>query len=77
MSYVLNRIHLMAGIVDGRLTPEHHVTYESNLKYAAHLLEPENIVGVIEPICSYGVPGYYLNSYDRGNWLVDCKPRSI
>lgn len=37
-----------------------------NLKFAAEHLESTGIVGVIEPINNYSVPGYYLNSYDKG-----------
>lgn len=57
----------MAGKVVGSVTQDYHNTYIENLKYAASVLEPENIVGVIEPICTYGVPDYYLNNYERGN----------
>lgn len=60
------RIHLMAGKVIGPVTQLHHDTYEKNLRYAADVLAPEGIVGVIEPICVYGVPDYYLNNYARG-----------
>lgn len=41
-------------------------TYIENLKYAAKYLECENIVGVIEPINKYALPGYFMNSYDTG-----------
>lgn len=44
-------------------------TYEKNLKWAVKILEEEHIVGVIEPICSYGVPGYYLDNFERGKIL--------
>lgn len=56
----------MAGKVIGPVTQQHHDTYETNLRYAANVLAPEGIVGVIEPICVYGVPAYYLNNYARG-----------
>lgn len=56
----------MAGKVIGSVTQQHHDTYEKNLRYAADVLAPEGIVGVIEPICVYGVPDYYLNNYARG-----------
>lgn len=64
--YSMNRIHLMAGKLQQAPTKDHHITYIKNLKYAASVLAAENITGVIEPICKYGVPGYYLNSYDDG-----------
>lgn len=37
-----------------------------NLQFAAEQLESTGIIGVIEPINNYSVPGYYLNSYDKG-----------
>jgi hydroxypyruvate isomerase len=57
----------MAGKLDIAPNEDHHRTYEENLKFAAKELEANNIIGVIEPINKYAVPGYYLNSYDRGN----------
>lgn len=60
----------MAGKINGPVTQAHHDTYEKNLKFAANRLEKENIIGVIEPISVQGVPGYYLNSYERGNPLL-------
>lgn len=59
----------MSGKLTEKATPLHHETYEQNLRYAASVLEPEGIVGVIEPICKYGVPDYYLDNYERGIWL--------
>lgn len=56
----------MAGKLQQPPTKDHHLTYIKNLKYAASVLATENITGVIEPISKYGVPGYYLNSYDDG-----------
>lgn len=38
-------------------------TYLTNLKYAATVLEKEDILGVIEPINPVSVPGYILNDY--------------
>lgn len=37
-----------------------------NLQYASNLLESTGIIGVIEPINNYSLPGYYLNSYEKG-----------
>ena len=53
----------MIGKLENPPTNEHRETFKSNLKYAAKLLEKENIVGVIEPINHYAVPGYFLNDY--------------
>uniref|UniRef100_A0A6B2EIV8 Putative hydroxypyruvate isomerase n=1 Tax=Phlebotomus kandelakii TaxID=1109342 RepID=A0A6B2EIV8_9DIPT len=58
------KIHIMAGKVP-EPTDDNHRAYVDNLKYAVKVLEKENIVGLIEPINRYAVPGYYLNSYER------------
>lgn len=56
----------MAGkVAGGTATDQHHSTYERNLRRAVELLAPAGLCGLIEPICSYGVPDYYLNSYER------------
>ncbi|XP_059620908.1 putative hydroxypyruvate isomerase [Phlebotomus argentipes] len=57
------KIHIMAGKVS-KPTEDNRKVYVENLKYAANVLEKENIVGLIEPINKYAVPGYYLNSYE-------------
>lgn len=60
----------MAGKLTGKAALEHHEIFERNLRYAASVLEPEGIVGVIEPICKYGVPDYYLDNYETGNIVL-------
>lgn len=57
------KIHLMSGKLEQAPTQDHRDTFVSNLKYAAAHLERENIVGVIEPINHYSVPGYFLNDF--------------
>ncbi|XP_053679986.1 putative hydroxypyruvate isomerase isoform X2 [Anopheles nili] len=37
---------------------------------AAPILERNNIVGVIEPINKYAVPGYYLSCYDKAVQMI-------
>lgn len=61
-----NRIHIMAGKVNGPTTAQNDATYLSNLKMAATILEKNNLLGVIEPINQYSVPGYYLSCYEKG-----------
>jgi len=56
----------MAGKVGDKVTDENHAIYLENLKEAAKLLKENNIIGLIEPINHYSVPGYYLDSYQRG-----------
>lgn len=54
----------MSGKIEsGEITCEHRDTFIENLKYAASHLERENIIGVIEPINHYSVPGYFLHDY--------------
>lgn len=56
----------MSGKIAGESTKLNDNAYETNLRYAIGLLEKENIMGLIEPINSYSVPNYYMNSYDKG-----------
>ncbi|XP_075984403.1 hydroxypyruvate isomerase-like protein Gip [Anticarsia gemmatalis] len=58
------KIHIMAGKLENP-TSQNWDTYENNLKYAADVLRSENIVGVIEPINPYSVPGYFLNDFHK------------
>ncbi|CAH0562541.1 unnamed protein product [Brassicogethes aeneus] len=65
------KIHIMAGKVEGPVTEDNDRTYENNLKFAAGLLELQDIIGVIEPINKYSVPNYYLNCYDKALSMVN------
>lgn len=57
------KIHLMSGKLEHAPTREHHEAFIENLKYAAGVLEGEGIIGVIEPINHYSVPGYFLHDF--------------
>lgn len=59
------KIHLMAGKHSEPTDNRHENFYISNLRYAAGKLAQNGMVGVIEPINKYAVPGYYLNSFDH------------
>nr|CAH7749079.1 unnamed protein product [Callosobruchus chinensis] len=59
------KVHIMAGKVEEQITAKHDSTYVDNLKYAAKILEKENILGLIEPINGYSVPHYYMNNYEK------------
>ncbi|XP_039448055.1 putative hydroxypyruvate isomerase [Culex pipiens pallens] len=59
------KIHIMAGKLACAPSAEHDSTYVQNLKTAASLLEQNNILGVIEPINKYALPGYYLACYEK------------
>ncbi|XP_059219379.1 putative hydroxypyruvate isomerase [Stomoxys calcitrans] len=72
------KIHLMSGLVKTSSREEHLATYVANLKYAAGVLEKENIVGVIEPINQYSVPSYFMNCYDMAvNVLNDVNSKNL
>ncbi|ERL85217.1 putative hydroxypyruvate isomerase [Dendroctonus ponderosae] len=58
------KIHIMSGVVQNP-TSKNDQTLVENLKFAAELLQQENILGVIEPINNYSIPNYYLNSYEK------------
>ncbi|KAK7590380.1 hypothetical protein V9T40_001993 [Parthenolecanium corni] len=57
-------IHIMAGIVESP-TSEHEHTYRTNLIHASQVLQQEQMVGVIEPISSFALPNYFMNSFDK------------
>ncbi|MFK7942461.1 MAG: 2-oxo-tetronate isomerase [Paracoccaceae bacterium] len=60
------RLHIMAGIVDG---PEAEATYVDNLKWAA--AEAPERVFVIEPINSRDMPGYFLSTTTQASRILD------
>lgn len=65
------RIHLMSGKLEQASTEEHRETFLMNLKYAAKKLESEDIIGVIEPINNYSLPGYFLNDYKYAMSVIE------
>ncbi|XP_044755450.1 putative hydroxypyruvate isomerase [Coccinella septempunctata] len=67
----VRKIHIMSGRVLEGVSQANDNAYLQNLKYAAGLLEKENIVGLIEPINSYSVPNYYMNSYKKAVEVVE------
>ena len=50
-------------------------TLKKNLAAAIPLLEKAKVVGLIEPINSYSVPGYFLNSFELGKYRLNLKRR--
>ncbi|XP_012156144.1 putative hydroxypyruvate isomerase [Ceratitis capitata] len=62
-------IHIMAGLIEAD-EAAHLRTYVNNLKYAARLLEAENMLGVIEPISAYAVPKYLNNNFERASSVI-------
>lgn len=60
------KIHLMSGLfAPGGRESDYTATYTANLKIAADSLRKCQMVGVIEPINKYAVPGYFMNSYSK------------
>ncbi|XP_014257036.1 putative hydroxypyruvate isomerase [Cimex lectularius] len=55
------RIHVMSGVV--KRDPDTLKTFEANLIKAAAVLKSNEMVGLIEPINKYSLPGYFLNDY--------------
>ena len=46
--------------------PGSEETLRENLKNSIQILEESKIVGLIEPINPFSVPGYFLNDFDMG-----------
>lgn len=65
----LFRIHIMSGKVN-KVTTVNDDVYVKNLLYALQKFENEGIVGLIEPINNITVPNYYMNSFQKGNLLI-------
>ncbi|XP_034661720.1 putative hydroxypyruvate isomerase [Drosophila subobscura] len=57
------KIHLTAGLLTKGQETAHTKAYTANLKIAADSLRANQMIGVIEPISKYAVPGYFMNSY--------------
>ncbi|EDW45702.1 putative hydroxypyruvate isomerase [Drosophila sechellia] len=65
-----NKIHLTAGLFKGGQESDYTKTYTANLKIAADSLRASKMIGVIEPINKYAVPGYYMNSYSKAAGIL-------
>lgn len=65
----LFRIHIMSGKVN-KVTTVNDDVYVKNLLYALQKFEKEGIIGLIEPINNITVPNYYMNSFQKGNLLI-------
>jgi 2-dehydrotetronate isomerase len=62
------RLHMMAGIPGGDADlAQCRATYVSNLKYAAPKLADAGIMGLIEPINTRDIPGYFINYQQDGH----------
>lgn len=56
----------MAGKFAEPTTVEHDEVYVENLRYCAGELQQRDMIGLIEPINKYALPGYFLNSFEKG-----------
>jgi 2-dehydrotetronate isomerase len=69
------RVHIMAGLVPASAsTPERNAmraTYIRNLRFAADELAEHGLEGLIEPINTRDIPGYFLNRQDHAHELLD------
>lgn len=55
----------MSGKIDPN-TQGSEETLKQNLRFATGTLQEHGIVGLIEPINHYSVPGYFLNNFELG-----------
>ena len=62
---LLSRLHIMSGKV-GDTDKGSVDVLRKNLLSALPLLAENDIVGLIEPINKYSVPGYFLSDFDTG-----------
>ena len=61
-------VHVMAGIANGS---EALSTFIANLDYACKLAAPHNIKILIEPLNTYDVPGYFLQTTAQAINIID------
>ena len=65
------RLHMMAGIPGDAADPALcRQTYVSNLKYAAPKLAAAGLTGLIEPINTRDIPGYFINFQQDGHDIL-------
>ncbi|XP_042885905.1 putative hydroxypyruvate isomerase [Penaeus japonicus] len=66
------KLHIMSGRRSQHYDEESHVaTLEANLSYAVSRLSVENILGLIEPLNPVSTPGYFLNSFETAQSLIE------
>ena len=78
MYLFLSRLHIMSGKASPDC-PASESTLVANLRSSIELLKEADIVGLIEPINNFSVPGYFLNNFDVGEACTgrDVNPRSF
>ncbi|CAD6188251.1 unnamed protein product [Caenorhabditis auriculariae] len=65
------RVHVMAGIPLGEDIRFASETYSRNIRFASERLQKEKILCLIEPINTFTIKGYHLNSFDSASKLLD------
>ena len=67
----VKRLHCLAGILPPQVSRERaHAAYLANLRFAAAQLQPHGIALLIEPINTYDMPGYFLNSSAQAEAVI-------
>ena len=59
----------MSGKVN-QITTTNDDVYVKNLLYAVEKFQKEEIIALIEPINNITVPNYYMNSFQKGSFLI-------
>ena len=65
----IKRLHMMAGIADGT-DPRGWDSYRRAVVYASEQLASRNLDLMLEPINPRGVPGYFLNDFNKTETLI-------
>ena len=65
-------VHMMAGLLpDEAARPAHRETYLANLSAAAARLQSAGLTGLIEPINTRDIPGFFLNRQADAHAVID------
>jgi 2-dehydrotetronate isomerase len=66
------QLHVMAGIVTpGADRTQCERTYVENLRYAAAQMKPHGIRALLEPINTFDIPGYFLNTTEQARRVME------
>lgn len=72
LSIGCTRLHLMSGLlIDPSRRDEHRATLVANLRRAAVRLQAHGLTGLIEPINTRDIPGYFLNTQAQAWSILD------
>lgn len=66
------QVHVMAGlVVDGAKRADCEAVFVQNLRYAAPKLAAAGVRALIEPINTFDIPGYFLNTQGQARAIID------